>query len=189
MQCANCGYENQEDARFCVKCGKSIDVPGSRTIVCPSCRKENLQGIFFCSFCGAPLGVSQEKIGHNNPQEAVFRKENFSSNIALDVILTIITCSIYWFFWQARQIRALNYMLKEQRFNFVLWFFVSILTCFLFNIYYEYIMAKAIVEIQKREGMPPSNDLPVISLILSLFGLHVVTDAIQQYEINKYFEK
>jgi hypothetical protein len=37
--------------------------------------------------------------------------------------------------------------------------------------------------------MPTSNDIPVLSLILSIFGLHIITDAIQQNEINKFFEK
>jgi Trk-type K+ transport system membrane component len=112
----------------------------------------------------------------------------YTSNIALDIILSIITCGIYWFFWQARQMRALNHLLKEKRFSFLLWFLVSLITCFLFNIYYEYIMAQAIVEIQKKQGKAASNDLPVLSLVLSLFQFYVITDAIQQNEINKLFE-
>ena len=191
MRCSSCGQENQEGARFCVKCGKSIDGSVSGTLSCPSCGKENLQGVSFCAFCGASLMAPQGNAGYGNqpgPQGQEPYKGSYVSNIALDIILSIITCGIYWFFWQARQMRALNYLLKEQRFNFLLWFLVSFITCFLFNIYYEYIMAQAIVEIQKRQGKAPSNDLPVLSLVLSLFGLHVITDAIQQNEINKLFE-
>jgi hypothetical protein len=190
MQCQNCGQENQEGAKYCIKCGKRA--ADSRNLKCPSCGKENVQGALFCSGCGSSMNVPQGKVGYGNsqdPPKPVFRKETFASSIALDIVLSVITCGIYWFFWQARQMRALNYLLKEQRFNFVLWFFVSILTCFLFNIYYEYIMAQAIVEIQRKKGMPTSNDIPVLSLILSIFGLHIITDAIQQNEINKFFEK
>jgi len=191
MQCFNCGHENQEDARFCVKCGKSIDVSGNGTLYCSSCGKENLQGVSFCAFCGAPLGARPGNRGHGNPadpqRQQPYGGGSYASNIALDIILSIITCGIYWFFWQARQMRALNYLLKEQRFSFLLWFLVSLITCFLFNVYYEYIMAQAIVEIQKKQGKALSNDLPVLSLVLSLFGLHVITDAIQQHEINKFF--
>jgi hypothetical protein len=177
MQCSNCGQENQEEARFCVKCGKSIDGSGNGKIYCPSCGKENTQGVFFCAHCGASVGAPQQPY-----------KGPYASNIALDIILSIITCGIYWFFWQARQMRALNSLLKEQRFSFLLWFLVSLITCFLFNIYYEYIMAQAIVEIQKKQGKTPSNDLPVLSLVLSLFQFYVITDAIQQNEINKLFD-
>ena len=27
MKCENCGYENKDDAKFCVKCGNSLNVP------------------------------------------------------------------------------------------------------------------------------------------------------------------
>ena len=192
MQCSSCGQENQEGARFCVKCGKSIDKPGSGTLYCPSCGKENLQGVSFCAFCDASLVAPQGNTGYRNPPLGPQGQQTsggpYTSNIALDIILSIITCGIYWFFWQARQMRALNHLLKEQRFSFLLWFLVSLITCFLFNVYYEYIMAQAVVEIQKKQGKPSSNDLPVLSLVLSLFGLHIITDAIQQHEINKFFE-
>ena len=190
MRCSNCGQENQKGAQFCVKCGKSLEGPGSGTVYCPSCGKENLQGVFFCAFCGTSVGAPQGNTGYRNPpgpQSQEPYKGPYASNIALDIILSIITCGIYWFFWQARQMRALNYLLKEQRFSFLLWFLVSLVTCFLFSVYYEYIMAQAIVEIQKKGGKAPSNDLPVLSLVLSLFGLHVIADAIQQHEINKFF--
>jgi predicted RNA-binding Zn-ribbon protein involved in translation (DUF1610 family) len=192
MRCSNCGQENQGEARFCVKCGKSIDESGSGMFYCPSCGKENLRGVSFCAFCDASLGAPQGNRGYGNPPgpqgQQPYGGGPYTSNIALDIILSIITCGIYWFFWQARQMRALNHLLKEQRFSFLLWFLVSIITCFLFNIYYEYIMAKAVVEIQTKQGKAPSNDLPVLSLILSIFGLHIITDAIQQHEINKFFE-
>jgi len=193
MQCPNCGQENQEGSKFCVKCGKGVNEAGKETnICCSSCGEENYQGALFCAHCGASIGAPTGNIGPCSQPGLQTPQPNmggFTSSIALDIILTIITCGIYWFFWQARQMRALNYLLKEQRFNFVLWFFVSIITCFLFNVYYEYIMAQAIVEIQKRSGREPSKDLPVLSLVMSIFGLHAIVDAIQQNEINKFFEK
>jgi TM2 domain-containing membrane protein YozV len=64
MLCSNCGQENQEGARFCAKCGKSINGSGSGTVYCSSCGKENLQGVFFCAFCGASLGAPQGKVGY-----------------------------------------------------------------------------------------------------------------------------
>ena len=192
MQCSHCGQENQEGSNFCAKCGKDVTAgSGGGKINCPSCGKENTEGALFCAFCCASLGAPQGNVGYGNPpgpQGQQPYRGPYASSIALDIILSIITCGIYWFFWQARQMRALNYLLKEQKFSFPLWFLVSLITCFLFNIYYEYIMAKAIVEIQKKQGKAPSNDLPVLSLVLSIFGLHIITDAIQQHEINKFFE-
>ena len=149
---------------------------------CTHCGEENPDEAKFCSRCGRSIG---QQNAHEFEKSGQAGSERFASNIVLDIILTIITCSIYWFFWQARQIRTLNFLLKEQRFSFILWFFVSIITCFIFNVYYEYIMAKAIIELQNKRGIQSSNDLPVLSLLLSIFGFHVIADAIQQYEINK----
>ena len=64
MHCSNCGQENQEEARFCVKCGKSISGSGGGKVCCPSCGKENLQGAFFCAFCGAAIGAPQGTVGY-----------------------------------------------------------------------------------------------------------------------------
>jgi hypothetical protein len=190
MQCPICGQENQDGYQFCIKCGKMTREQKSNQ-ACPSCGKDNAHDAQYCGHCGNPLGALHNV---NAPPGAPFgqvrqmQSGQFTSNIALDIILSIITCGIYWFFWQARRIRALNSLLNEQRFSFVMWFFLSIITCFIFNVYYEYIMGQAIVEIQKRDNRPISNDLPVLGLVLSIFGLHIVADAIQQNEINKFFK-
>jgi hypothetical protein len=100
MQCSNCGQENQEGAKFCVKCGKSIDGSGNGKVYCPSCGKENTQGVFFCAHCGASVGAPQGNVGYGNPsvpQGQQPYKGPYASNIALDIILSIITCGIYWF--------------------------------------------------------------------------------------------
>jgi TM2 domain-containing membrane protein YozV len=67
MRCSNCGQENQEGAKFCVKCGKSIDGSCNGTLYCSSCGKENLQGVFFCAFCGASIGAPQGNVGYTAP--------------------------------------------------------------------------------------------------------------------------
>lgn len=185
MECPGCGQSNPEDAKFCVKCGRSLQQKYGGTTTCPSCGRQNSPGVSFCAYCGKSMYGDPNQNSRGSGAIHDERAQKFASNIVVDIILTIITCGIYLFFWQARQIKTLNFLLREQRFSFVLWFFVSILTCFIFNIYYEYIMAKAIVELQKHDGIQQSNDLPVLSLLLAIFGLHVVADAIQQYEINR----
>ena len=150
--------ELEEEARFAKNAGKSIGGLVAVRLAMSFLWKEKPRGGLFLALLWRC---------HCAPQETW---KSCASNIALDVIFSIITCGIYWFFWQARQMRALNHLLKEQRFNFLLWFLVSIITCFLFNVYYEYIMAQAVVEIQKRDGREPSNDLPVLSLVLSILG-------------------
>lgn len=109
------------------------------------------------------------------------------SNIAVDILLSLATCGIYNLFWQARQFRALNAFLGEERFGFWKWFLLSLVTCGVWHVYTEYVMGQAIHEIQARMGRRPTENLPVLCLALSIFGLTLVADAIQQEEINKWF--
>ncbi len=111
--------------------------------------------------------------------------ERFSSSIVLDILLSLITCGVYQLFWQARQMRALNYFLGEERFSFIKWLLLTVVTCGIYHIYYEYVMAKAITDVQDRRGASPSSELPLLSILLSIFGFTLVADAIQQHEINK----
>jgi len=110
----------------------------------------------------------------------------YRKSIAKGVVLTLLTCGIYNLFWQYHQIKTINFFLGREELSFWRWFFFTLLTCGLYHIYHEYLMAKYIVEIQHRVGKPvPSSHLPVLALILSLAGLPLIADAIEQKELNE----
>jgi len=50
-------------------------------------------------------------------------------------------------------------------------------------------MGRAIVEIQKRNGLRVNFDLPTISHILAIFQLQIISVAIQQSEIHKFYSE
>lgn len=106
-------------------------------------------------------------------------------NIAMAIILTIVTCGIYGIFWQYKQIEALNAFKGDEEYSFAAWFFLTIITCGIFGIYYEYKMANGINEIKHARGGHVDSNLPLICMLLSIFGLVIVSFAIQQGEINK----
>jgi hypothetical protein len=109
--------------------------------------------------------------------------------IALGIVLTLLTCGIYGLYWQYKQMATLNAWLGRDDFSFAMWFFLGILTCGIFQIYYEYKMAKGINEIQELEGMRVNSELALISLLLALFGLGIVSLAIQQSDINLFYDE
>jgi hypothetical protein len=51
VKCAQCGAENDSDARFCKSCGSSLQ----KEIACPSCGKMNDTDARFCDGCGHQL--------------------------------------------------------------------------------------------------------------------------------------
>lgn len=108
-------------------------------------------------------------------------------SIVLGIIFTVLTCGIYSLYWQYKQMVTLNGWLGRTDYRFWLWFFLSILTCGIFALYYEYKMAKGINEIQANEGSTVSSDLAVICVLLAFFGIGIASLAIQQSEINKFY--
>ena len=114
-----------------------------------------------------------------------YEKDNFEINIPMYILLTIVTCGIFNLYWNYKQMETCNYMLKREEFNFVAWFFLSIITCGIYHIYYQYKMGSSIVEIQHQRNAYQNPNLPILSVVLTVFAMSFVTDLIHQLEINK----
>ncbi|MCY4403682.1 MAG: DUF4234 domain-containing protein [Candidatus Poribacteria bacterium] len=108
-------------------------------------------------------------------------------SIVTGILATVLTCGIYGIYWQFKQMTTLNAWLGRNEYSFWLWFFLCILTCGIFGIYYEYKMACGINEIQTDKGMYVDQNLPILCVVLALFGVGIASLAIQQYQINKLY--
>lgn len=108
--------------------------------------------------------------------------------IGIGLILCFITCGIYYFVWQYKQMQVLNSFLGRHEFSFWVWFFLSLITFGLFGIYYEYKMAKGINDVQQMLGQRVNHDLALISVFLYVVGVGVGSVAIQQMDINNFFD-
>ena len=108
-------------------------------------------------------------------------------SIVLGIIFSLLTCGLYSLYWQYKQMVTLNGWLGRTDYRFWLWFFLSILTCGIFALYYEYKMAKGINEVQANNGLTVNTDLAVICVLLAIFGIGIASLAIQQSEINNFY--
>jgi hypothetical protein len=115
--------------------------------------------------------------------------EEFKVSIAKYVIFSIITFGIFNIYWQYKQMMFVNAATAEEKFSFLRWSLFTIITCGIYHIYYEYVMGREIIMLQEKLGITKSQDLPTISVVLSIIGLTIVTDAIQQREINMMVDK
>lgn len=105
--------------------------------------------------------------------------------IAMGIVLSILTCGLYNIYWNYRQFLAMNELLGREEFRFLPWLILSLLTCGLFHIYYEYKMGAELYGWLKSRGADPNPNLPILGLVLSIFGLTIVADAVYQHELNK----
>jgi hypothetical protein len=104
-------------------------------------------------------------------------------SIAVSLILTLVTCGLYNFYWQYRQMLATNEMLQRDKYRFLPWLLFTLITCGLYHVYHEYRMSTDIAEVLGRD--PRSDGL--IAVLLSVLGLSFVIDAIQQSHINAHY--
>ena len=108
-------------------------------------------------------------------------------SIALGIIFSLLTCGIYSLYWQYKQMKTLNGWLGRTDYRFLMWLLLSILTCGIFALYYEYKMAVGINEIQENNSLHVTDYLAVICVLLAVFGIGIASLAIQQWEINKFY--
>lgn len=119
---------------------------------------------------------------------AKYRGKDHVRHIAADIIITILTCGLFNLWVQSKQMQATNDMIGRDKYNFFQWLLLSLLSCGLFHIYHEYRMSGDIEEVMKQAGKGSGdNNEALISLLLCVFGLSIVADAIQQSRINHFY--
>ncbi len=101
-------------------------------------------------------------------------------NIALCIILTIVTCGIYGLYWLYQiNTAACQVNPNEWSTDGIIVILLSIVTCGIYAIYWNYKMGKAF------SVLPGSSDNSMLYLILSIFGLSIVSFCIIQSDINR----
>ena len=117
--------------------------------------------------------------GYNGPMPNEFREEK---NIAVCIILAIVTCSIYMWFWMYNMIKKIR-MLANDTSDMVGEYLLLMLVPY-YNIYWVYTRGKKISEEAARRGIQ-ITDNSVLYLILNLLGLQIVSYAMMQNDLNK----
>jgi hypothetical protein len=112
------------------------------------------------------------------------------SNPLLDLLLTFVTCGIYWlFFWRPRQFRVLNGFVGFKKYSMIPWFLLTIITFGIWELITQFRNATDIMNEQKKRGFEQTTWLPLASVLLSLAGLSWVVDVFHQYEMNEIYER
>lgn len=102
-------------------------------------------------------------------------------SILLGIILTILTCGIYsivWLWMLNNEVRVANDRNPNSGVNFLL----SIVTCGIFYLVWNYKLGQ---EIEDAGG----KDEGVIYLLLTFFGLGIVSIALAQSQVNRICER
>ncbi|MBC7543488.1 MAG: DUF4234 domain-containing protein [Candidatus Sericytochromatia bacterium] len=108
------------------------------------------------------------------------------TNPVTALILSAVTCNLYELFvWWPNRLKTINALLGRDEFKYGTILMLSILTCGLMYIYYDYKTAEAILEIRRKKGLAGSESLPLMTVIMDCMALTFITSYMHQEEINK----
>ncbi len=159
---------------------------------CPNCGNNNPDGTQFCSACGTKL--SQPQPQYQQPQ---YQQPQYSApagryqvnikkrSIGMCILLSIITCGIYGIIWMislADDLNTASGRTSDTSGGVV--FLLGLVTCGIYTWYWLYKAGEKVDMIRSNNGEAP-NHSSVVYLLLSIFGLGIVSYCLIQSELNK----
>ena len=161
--------ENQE---VCLKCG----VPaGSGKSFCHNCGNAVAEEAVVCIKCGVFLDTKKTNSFKANT-DGIKRR-----SIAKSIVLNLITCGIYGIYWFVALTNEMNQLSgRENDTKGVAAYLLSLVTCGIYGCYWAYKMG------EKRDIVANEKaSSSILYLVLSFFGLNLVTNCLIQDAINK----
>jgi len=104
-------------------------------------------------------------------------------NLAVNLILTILTCGIYGIVWFITITDDASYASKDSSISGGIALLLTIVTCGIYSIYWNYKVGQMIHKAKLDAGLNSSNNA-VLYLILGIFGFQIVNYCIMQSELN-----
>lgn len=113
-------------------------------------------------------------------------------NVVAHIILTLITCGLWYFAWQvmiADDVRLASGDSTLQSGAVVL--LLSLITCGIYGIYWLYKVGSALEATKQRINPTKqyTEDRGLVYLLLSIFGLSIVAFALIQSDLNAIADK
>ena len=131
-------------------------------------------------------GYQQNPYQPNGPQYGNYRAPVKNRNIALCVVLSIITCGIYGIYWLVCLVDDLNVASgRTGDTSGGMVFLLSLITCGIYGIYWMYKAGEKVAYIKQRNTGEVDSSSSVLYLILGIIGFGIVAYALIQSELNK----
>jgi len=197
--CNSCGAGNADDAKFCETCGMPIQEPVKAEGAASASDIEKFSQPAAEPVAAAPVSDYQTQSNnapHANPKSDYYEEPktytggpvsgNTSGieqrNIVVAILLTLVTCDIYFFYWIYKVNEELKQISGDDTLpDGAMVIILSLVTCGFYGIYWHYKMGQAVDRIKGAEDGNSST----LYLLLTIFGLGIVALALEQNEINQ----
>ena len=105
-------------------------------------------------------------------------------NVAVAILLSIVTCGIYAIYWQVCLVNDVNKVKEDENAKSgIVVFLLSLVTCTIYWLYWVFKTGECI-DSAKTENGTPTSSRGLVYLLLSIFGLGIVAMAILQSDLN-----
>lgn len=168
-------------------------------MICPNCGSNNPDGTTFCANCGSSMNAAPNNDSSMNaaPNNGTTPPPAFSGNpfpgggpieqrnIALCIILSIVTCGIYGLYWIYKLTEDVNKLKGDPNATSGgIVILLGIVTCGIYMWYWLYKQGDNLDQIKASRGLPSSSS-GLLYLILAIVGLSIVSYALMQNELNQ----
>ena len=187
--CCRGGTGNTDRAKFCVECGAPLDTQQSTghqdRNTAGSGQDNSFQDDGFQNGDSRNGGFQTGgPYGGGNGREEVIYTNVMPRSIPVAIILSIVTCGIYFLYWMYMINNEVNELAQDPMApggGIVI--LLSIVTCGIYSWYWYYKMG------EKCDYITQSNSSSkVIFLVLGIFGLGIVSVALMQDSVNRVLQ-
>lgn len=105
-------------------------------------------------------------------------------NIAVCIILSLVTCGIYSIYWLICLADDTNCVAGVEGTSGGMVFLFTLLSCGIYGLFWMYKQGEKLDMAKNAQGIPSSNS-GILYLILGILGLGIVSYALMQDSINK----
>ena len=194
--CTKCGAQLSDNAKFCQSCGAAVassnPTPDSYSSTVPSVCNEEPENSFsyssepeskFSYSTGSENNYTYNSDAHNSQSySGTVTRGIVPRNIAVSVILSFVTCGIYMIYWMIRMNDEMNELVNDTDSpSGGLVFLLSLVTCSIYTYFWMFKMGE---KCDRLKGTAGSSH--ILYLILTFFGLGIVSYCLIQDTINKY---
>ena len=166
MICSKCGTNVDERAAFCPVCGNKLEPAAAQPVYQPP---------------QAPVPPYPFDSQPRGPYRAPISRRS----IGVAILLTIVTCGIYGLYWLYCIVTDLNASVGDtDDLSGGMVILLSIVTCNIYLVYWNYKAGDKVNRLHEIVGKRQDSSLPILYLVLTLFGLNIVNMALIQSELN-----
>lgn len=106
-------------------------------------------------------------------------------NIAVCIILSLVTCGIYGIYWFICLTDETNNASNSTGTTGGMAFLLSLVTCGIYSLYWMFKQGEKLDSAKASRGIATNNNSNIIYLVLAIFGLGIVSYALMQNDLNK----